>query len=223
MCACAGVLWPLTLLVMAAVGSSARAASMHRTLTAQRGVHEDHPLSKAVTVVINFNQHNPVNLEVVHVLHTAYSAAFHRVVFTGQARPDGLEAAISWAACEFEWTFFSLCLAYTMAEFPEAPEGGYIFVGDDSVRPSDLPAWTTQGWRQSQWCCAAACMAARDGLALLQYSFTQAQCRASNVWHATRADHGSLPHGLAQPEQVLDAAAAACAQQAGGQGHLCLV
>ena len=122
------------MLLLATFGHDARVVSMQRTLQDDRPAHEDHSVSNAVTVVVNFNMHNPVNLEAVHVLHAAYSAAFHRVVFTGQARPAGLDSGISWSSCDYQWTFFSLCLAYSMAEYPEAREGGYIFVGDDSVR-----------------------------------------------------------------------------------------
>ena len=156
MCALAGLVLALLALLLAALGSPATAGRAQRTLTATREAHEHQSLSKAVTVVVNFNMHNQVNLEVVQTLHSAYSAVFHRVVFTGQDRPEGLDRAISWSSCEFEWTFFSLCLAYTMAEYPEAREGGYIFIGDDSVRlmepcldhPGSVYAQQMGAWQQ---------------------------------------------------------------------------
>ena len=142
-CAIAGMILPLAVLLLAALGSSPAQATrdlaphthgVHRTLKVGAELHEPANLSNSVTVVVNFNMHNVVQLEVVQLLHTAYSAAFHRVVFTGQDRPTGLDRAILWSSCEFEWTYFSLCLAYTMAEWPESRQGGYIFVADDSVR-----------------------------------------------------------------------------------------
>ncbi len=129
---------PLATLLLAVSGQLARAGTARPP---GRAPHEvSHNLSNAVTVVVNFNMHNPVKLEVVRMLHTAYSAAFHRVVFTGQERPAALDEGITWTHCEFQWTFFSLCLAYTMAEYPEAREGGYIFIGDDTVRRA--ATWT---------------------------------------------------------------------------------
>ena len=165
-CAAAGAVSPVVLLLLAALCDAARAAGPQRALQAERRAHAGHALSRAVTVVVNFNQHNGVNLEVVHALHTAYSAAFHRVVFTGQDRPDGVESTIAWSSCEFEWTFFSLCLAYTMAEYPEAPEGGYIFVGDDSVRPEASCLERSGAAHVQLRCLAAACTAAQRRLLL---------------------------------------------------------
>lgn len=113
-----------------------RADSVHAVFEeeAHASEYNSHKIKKSITVVVNFNSHNPINIEVVHVLHTAYSVPFHRVVFTGQPRPKGLDQVVKWSSCEFEWTFFDLCLAYTMAEYPEQLDGGYIFIGDDAVR-----------------------------------------------------------------------------------------
>jgi hypothetical protein len=48
-------------------------------------------------------------------------------------RPEGLKPHIKWSDCELHWTRFELCLAYAMMEYPESPEGGYVFVGDDTL------------------------------------------------------------------------------------------
>ena len=85
-----------------------------------------------ITIVVNFNKHIDVRLESVHMLHAAYSAAYHRVVFTG-LRPQGLSDHINWTECDIDWTLFELCLVYAMLEYPEAIDGGYIYVGDDTV------------------------------------------------------------------------------------------
>ena len=42
-----------------------------------------------ITLVVNFNGHIAVNVEVVRLLHTLYAAVFHQVVFTGAAAPRG--------------------------------------------------------------------------------------------------------------------------------------
>jgi hypothetical protein len=73
-------------------------------------------------------------LVALHALHGAYSGVFGRVVFTGQGRPPGLQPHIDWTPCEHPWMFFSLCLAYVMAEFPGDPDGGgFLFIGDDTL------------------------------------------------------------------------------------------
>ena len=87
----------------------------------------------AITLVVNFNSHNTVKVEVVRMLHTLYAAAFHQVVFTGQQRPEGLDPNVRWTNCVEPWTFFHLCLVYAMVEFPESSAGGYLFMGDDTM------------------------------------------------------------------------------------------
>ncbi len=39
--------------------------------------------AEMITTVVKLSKHAAVHLEAVHVLHTAYSGAYHRVVFTG--------------------------------------------------------------------------------------------------------------------------------------------
>ena len=80
--------------------------------------------SSGITVVVNFNSHNAVHLEVVRLLDNLYTTVFHQVVFTGQQRPEALDPHIRWANCEEPWTFFHLCLVYAMVEFPESSSGG---------------------------------------------------------------------------------------------------
>ena len=92
-----------------------------------------------ITLVVQFNSHNRVNVEVVRLLHTLYAAVFHQVVFTGQQRPDDLDSNISWTFCEEYWVFFNLCLVYAMVEFPESSMGGYLFLGDDTMVRKFLP------------------------------------------------------------------------------------
>lgn len=50
----------------------------------------------AITLVVNFNSHNEVKVEVVRLLHTLYAAIFHQVVFTGQQRPEGMDPHVKW-------------------------------------------------------------------------------------------------------------------------------
>ena len=132
----AGFVTHILLFCLYAKERHVRADSVHAVFEEEKDASEynAHKIKKSITVVVNFNSHNTVHVEVVHVLHTTYSVPFHRVVFTGQPRPKGLDKVVKWSSCEFEWTFFDLCLAYTMAEYPEALDGGYIFIGDDAVR-----------------------------------------------------------------------------------------
>ena len=131
----AGLTTCFYLLCLHASDRDVHADRVHSVFEAEKEAPEykAHKIKKSITVVVNFNLHNTVHVEVVHVLHTTYSV-FHRVVFTGQPRPKGLDKVVKWSSCEFEWTFFDLCLAYTMLEYPEALDGGYIFIGDDAVR-----------------------------------------------------------------------------------------
>ena len=87
----------------------------------------------AITVVVNFNAHNVVHVEVVRLLHTLYAAVFHQVVFTGQQRPEGLDPDVRWTNCEEPWQFFDMCLVYAMVEYPESTGGSYLFLGDDTL------------------------------------------------------------------------------------------
>ena len=115
--------------------------------------HSAFHTARSITVVININQHVEVNLAVVHTLHSAYAGVFHRVVFTGQSRPKGLNSAVLWTPCEHPWIYFSLCLSYAMAEHPETSDGGFLFIGDDTIfdpcRLSQLDGrkfWTPRLW-----------------------------------------------------------------------------
>ena len=72
----------------------------------------------AITLVVNFNAHNTVKVEVGRLLHTLYAAVFHQVVFTGQQRPVGLDPHVLWTNCEEPWTFFHLCLVYASRSRP---------------------------------------------------------------------------------------------------------
>ena len=97
----------------------------------------------SITLVVNFNGHIAVNVEVVRLLHTLYAAVFHQVVFTGQQRPEGLDSVVRWTNCEEPWMFFHMCLAYAMVEYPESSTGGYLFLGDDTmVRNPSCPDGT---------------------------------------------------------------------------------
>ncbi len=99
----------------------------------QEGAFE---FGRNITVVIQVNGHVRITediLHALHVLHSAYSGVFHRVVFTGQARPIELQSHIDWTPCEHPWMFFSLCLSYAMAEFPAPEGGGHLFIGDDTL------------------------------------------------------------------------------------------
>ena len=102
---------------------------------------------------------------------------------TSCARSQGLHAHVDWTVCEHFWTFFSLCLSYAMAEFPQpVGGGGYLFIGDDVIfdpcRLAELDPnkfWSPQlhlrdytfgevpdaGWRAYHPACTHACQSGR--------------------------------------------------------------